>query len=186
MIDIIDYGPLQKLIGTWTGDKGLDIAPEPGGTEKNPYYETIVFTACEDVENAESELLTFLHYRQIVQRKSNNKIFHDQTGYWMWNSNTKTVMHSFTIPRGVAILAGGLVNEKLSENSEVTLEVNAKVNDKNWGIIQSPFMQKNAKTIAFSQKLHIRNNQLSYTQTTSLEIYGRSFEHTDNNSLIKE
>jgi len=29
----IDYGPLAGLIGTWTGSKGLDIAPEPDGTE---------------------------------------------------------------------------------------------------------------------------------------------------------
>ena len=36
-----DYGPLTNLIGTWNGDKGMDIAPEPDGTEHNPYYETI-------------------------------------------------------------------------------------------------------------------------------------------------
>ena len=39
MIDeeYIDYGPLALLIGTWEGDKGVDIAPEPDGTENNPY-----------------------------------------------------------------------------------------------------------------------------------------------------
>ncbi len=50
----IDYGPLRQLIGTWTGRGGLDIAPEPDGTERNPYYETIVFEAGGDVTNAES------------------------------------------------------------------------------------------------------------------------------------
>jgi hypothetical protein len=49
----LDYGPLTGLIGTWTGDKGTDIAPEPDGTENNPYYETITYTAIGDVEDAE-------------------------------------------------------------------------------------------------------------------------------------
>ena len=44
MSEIVDYGPLSKLIGVWKGDKGMDIAPEPDGTEENPYYETITFT----------------------------------------------------------------------------------------------------------------------------------------------
>ena len=41
----IDYGPMQQLIGTWRGQGGLDIAPEPDGSENNPYYETIIFKA---------------------------------------------------------------------------------------------------------------------------------------------
>ena len=56
MSDRIDYGPLEALIGTWEGDRGVDISPEPDGTEENPYYETLSFTAIGDVENAESQL----------------------------------------------------------------------------------------------------------------------------------
>jgi hypothetical protein len=36
----IDYGPLAGLIGTWNGDKGMDVAPEPEGVERAPYFET--------------------------------------------------------------------------------------------------------------------------------------------------
>ncbi len=50
----VDYGPLAGLIGVWKGDKGLDVAPEPDGSENNPYHETITFTAIGDVTNAES------------------------------------------------------------------------------------------------------------------------------------
>ena len=32
----VDYGPLAGLIGSWSGDKGTDIAPDPDGTETNP------------------------------------------------------------------------------------------------------------------------------------------------------
>jgi len=48
-----DYGPLTDLIGTWKGNKGIDIAPEPDGIENNPYYETIIFEPIGDVTNAE-------------------------------------------------------------------------------------------------------------------------------------
>ena len=69
-----DYGPLAKLIGTWKGDKGLDIAPEPDGSdENNPYYETITFEAVGDIDNAETQNLTILHYTQVVQRKENDE-----------------------------------------------------------------------------------------------------------------
>jgi hypothetical protein len=77
----IDYGPLTALIGTWQGEKGLDVAPEPEGTEENPYYETIVFEAGGDVTNAEIQTLAIVRYRQVVHRKSNGEIFHDQIGY---------------------------------------------------------------------------------------------------------
>ena len=45
---------------------GIDIAPEPDGTETNPFYETITFTEADDVTNAESQALVALHYHQIV------------------------------------------------------------------------------------------------------------------------
>lgn len=86
----IDYGPLTELIGIWRGGKGLDLAPEPGGTERNPYYETITYTAIGDVTNAESPTLAALHYREIVQRKSNDEVFHDETGYWMWTDGVSS------------------------------------------------------------------------------------------------
>jgi len=186
MINDLDYGPLKHLIGTWIGNKGLDIAPEPDGIENNPYYETIVFTAADDVDNAEEQVITAIHYRQIVQRKSNDKIFHDETGYWMWDAEAGIVMHSLTIPRGVCVLAGGkYIEDKDSENT-ACIEVSAKLNDKDWGIIQSPFMQEKASTREFSQQIKVSEEKLSYSQTTILDIYGRTFEHTDNNELLRQ
>ncbi len=40
----IDYGPLSGLIGSWTGEQGQDLAPQPDGTEQNAYTETITFS----------------------------------------------------------------------------------------------------------------------------------------------
>ena len=183
MSDTVDYGPLESLIGTWQGDKGMDISPEPEGTEESPYYETITFTPIGEVENAESQVLAILRYQQIVRRKSNDEVFHDQTGYWTWDAQEGGVIQSVVIPRGVCVLAGGRYSDT---GSPVKLVVSAKLGDPDWGIVQSPFMRDKAKTTAFHHELSIEDGVLSYFETTSLEIYGRTFEHTDENKLTRD
>lgn len=105
-----DYGPLKHLIGTWKGNKGIDVSPEPDGDEINPYYETMVFEKVSDVENAEIQTLAIARYHSTVKRKSNDEIFHDQVGYWLWDKANETIIHSLTIPRAVSLLAGGKFN----------------------------------------------------------------------------
>ncbi|MCP4459505.1 MAG: FABP family protein [Cytophagales bacterium] len=182
----IDYGPLQELIGVWKGDKGMDIAPEPDGTEENPYYETITYTAAGDVTNAELQVLSVVHYRQIVTRKSNDEVFHDETGYWLWDPREEVIMHSLVIPRGVCLLAGANHQNLKDEEDNVIIEVEASIDNRDWGIVQSPFMQNNAKTTAFRHKIIVGNGKMSYSETTMLDIYGRTFEHTDQNELSRE
>lgn len=182
-----DYGPLAGLIGVWQGSKGMDVAPESDGTEHNPYYETIIYTALADnITNAESQVLSAVYYRQIVQRKSNNQVFHDETGYWMWEPKTEIIIHSLTIPRAVCVLAGGKYIGKKTADGSVVLEVSASIDDDNWKIIQSPFMQENACTTAFRHTLIAGNGRLSYSETTQVNIYGTEFEHTDQNELTRE
>ncbi len=41
----VDFGPLQHLIGTWTGDRGSDVAPTEGGSAETPYFETLTVDA---------------------------------------------------------------------------------------------------------------------------------------------
>lgn len=183
IIDGIDYGPLAALIGKWEGDKGIDVAPDPEGTETNPYYETVVFEAGGDLTNANEQKLVIVPYVQIVSRKSDRKVFHHQIGYWNWDAQTGMVMQSLTIPRGFAALAGGRL--ALSNNYEgaITLEVKAVVDDPDWGIVQSPFLRDKAKTLAFSHKLTIDGDSLEYFESTMLHIYGKTFDHTDTNRL---
>lgn len=179
----IDYGPLTDLIGTWKGDKGLDVAPEPDGSEDHPYYETIVFEPIGDVTNANSQVLAALHYRQIVTRKSDEEVFHDETGYWMWDANAETVMHSLVIPRAVCVLAGGKFSGKTDPEGRVILNVAAGANDPDWQIIQSPFMRDKACTTEFRHEIKVGGGKLSYMETTIVDIYGKVFEHTDQNEL---
>ena len=183
----IDFGPLKELIGVWKGGEGTDVAPEPDGSETNPYFETITFSAVEDeVDNAESQNLVAVHYHQIVSRKSNGVVFHDETGYWMWEAATKTVMHSLVIPRAVGVLAGGAYNGETDDENRVVLEVAAKLGDPDWGIVQSPFMRDNARTTEFRHHVVVGNGRLSYAETTIVEIYGKTFEHTDQNELTRQ
>jgi len=179
----IDYGPLESLIGKWTGDKGLDIAPEPDGSEENPYFETITFTAAGDVSNAGSQVLSVVHYRQIVQRKSDQQIFHDQTGYWLWDAKQSIIMQSIVIPRAVCVLAGANYRQQKNTEGQLILNVSAAIDNPNWGILQSPFMQQKARTTAFEHQIVVGNGQLFYAETTMLDIYGKIFEHTDTNKL---
>lgn len=176
------FGPLAGLTGTWSGDKGMDIAPEPDGTESNPYFETIVYSDIGDVTNAEEQKLWFVHYHQIVSRKSNGKVFHNETGYWMWDPAAEVIMHSLTIPRAVSVLAGGGIT---MDGDTVTMEVAARLGDEEWGIIQSPFMAAKASTREFRQTFRLGPDTLSYSQTTIVDIYGKVFDHTDQNTLTR-
>ena len=57
------FGPLTNLIGTWQGNKGVDMAPEKDGLDENGYYETIEFVPVDDeIENAEEQELVAVHH----------------------------------------------------------------------------------------------------------------------------
>ncbi|ROS01434.1 hypothetical protein EDC56_1875 [Sinobacterium caligoides] len=184
VIDGIDYGPLAALVGTWKGDKGVDKAPEPDGEEKNLYYETIIYEAIGDVDNAETQNLAVLRYHQVVSRKSNDEVFHNETGYWMWDAATGTVMQSLSIPRGVALLAGGSVTE-FDTSKEIVLEVKATAGETTFGIVQQPFMEKNAKTLSFCHTVSVEGDKMVYSESTMLDIYNKEYDHTDRNRLTR-
>ena len=50
-----ECGPLTSLIGTWKGESGMDVAPEPDGIVQNPYYETLVCEAAGNLKNAKMQ-----------------------------------------------------------------------------------------------------------------------------------
>jgi hypothetical protein len=181
-IDGIDYGPLHQLIGSWRGDKGLDVAPEPDGEEKNAYYDEITFTPSGAATNAEEQGLVTLRYHQQVRKRKNGKIFHDQIGHWIYEPATGIIQHSLSIPRGLCVLAGG----KLAIVGAATVfEVEATAGSETFGIVQSPFLLQKARTTAFRLILRISGDELHYEETTFLDIYGRQFEHKDGCTLMR-
>ena len=114
VIDGVDYGPLHQLIGTWRGEKGLDVAPEPDGEDKHAYYDEITITPAGAAENAEEQNLVCVKYHQLVRKRNNGKVFHDQVGHWIYEPATGMIVHSLSIPRAVCVLAGG----KLEQNGD--------------------------------------------------------------------
>ena len=182
----INYGPLAQLMGTWKGNQGTDIAPEPNGEENNPYFETITYEAIGDVSNAKAQTLAVLHYKQIVQRAESGDVFHHQVGYWSWDSETGVITHSYVIPRGVGVVACGKVLDDEDLPHATVIEVSAEDTGFDGGIAQSSFMQKKASTTAFSQTLTIEGDTLTYQQTMMLDIYSKTFEHTDTNTLTRQ
>lgn len=186
VIDGIDYGPLALLVGVWEGDKGVDKAPEKDGEERNLFYETILFEAIGDVTNAQEQTLAVLRYHQIVRRKSNDKVFHNETGYYSWDSRTGVISQAFAIPRGVALVAGGTARADAENPAAMVIELKAADGDADWGIAQAPFMRDKARTVAFTHKLTVDGDSLVYAESTVLDIYGRTYDHTDINRLKRK
>jgi len=188
------YGPLSTLIGTWQGREGKDVSPEPDGIEHNAYEETLTCEPIGDITNAEDQQLWALRYHQTVNRIRDGKHIHDQVGYWAWDKRSNTITQSATIPRGVSIVASG--TPTLSDNGGTcinicTSEIISSIGNENSqsptlsAIAQTPFMDDNARTTRYSLSLQLSKNSLSYSQTVSLEIYGKVFDHTDSNTLYR-
>lgn len=181
IIDGINYGPLAQLLGKWVGGQGLDIAPDADAApDRSPYTDELTFTTAGPAENAEEQQLVAVKYHHVVRKQENGQVFHDQIGHWIYEPSTGLVMHSLTIPRGICLLAGG----KAAQNSDETIfEVEAKVGNDTFGIVQSPFMFDKAKTKAFQMRLAVKGNELHYKEVMSLFIYGKDFEHIDESNL---
>jgi hypothetical protein len=176
----VDYGPLVGLIGTWKGNGGVDVAPGQagstvgaGGPAVSPYYETITYSPVGEAVNASEQHLAALYYRQQVFQKSDNKQFHDQTGYLIYDKQGHKVYDSFCIPRGVCVVAEG------ASGTRMTLKTKSK------GVAETQFMLKTDSTQAFSITFTLSRNTLKYHQTTDLQVYGKPFSHTDSDTLKK-
>ena len=180
---VSEYGPLEGLIGRWSGNHGVDLAPEEDGPERNVYHETIEFTPVQPLDNAGEQFLATLQYRQLVIRTRDSKPIHDQSGYWIWEQGSNTIMHSFCIPRGLALVAGGSYSSK---DDRVEINVKAVKDSGNWDIAQSPFLQQKAVARAFEQQMILQGDKLIYRQTTDLFIYGKKFEHIDDSLLYRQ
>lgn len=176
----VDYGPLTGFIGIWKGDQGVDVAPEPDDEEHSAYYERLVFEPAGCVDNADSQELVMLRYNQVVMRKHNDEVFHNEAGFLSWDAERALAMQSFAIPRGLALVAGGTAE---IADGIVSISVQATAGDPQWPISQAPFLHEQARTCRFVRTYRLDRDTLAYDQSTSLEIYGRAVLHTDTNVL---
>ncbi len=102
----------------------------------------------------------------------------------MWDGAQQLTMQALTIPRGVCLLAGGRYRQS-GQSTTTVLKVAAAIDDADWAIVQSPFMGEKATTVSFSHELAIKDDELSYSETTVVDIYGTRIDHTDTNTLVR-
>ncbi|WP_196139058.1 heme-binding beta-barrel domain-containing protein [Aliikangiella sp. G2MR2-5] len=178
-LEQIDYGPLACLVGEWQGCSGIDVSPEEDGKEINNYREILTFRRAGDLDNAETQELVVVEYRQTVHRIDDEKLIHQESGYYSWDSENRQLIKSFSIPRGIAIVASGELNFS-SEKMICSLKA-----DHETGISESMFMQENAKTRSYLFEMSVEGDSLTYRQSMTLDIYDREFEHTDKHTLKK-
>ena len=177
------FGPLAALVGTWRGSIGDDTAPaDDRGVEKNAFREEIVITPVGVAQNHEQTLYV-LDYTRTAWRLREEEPFHKQLGYWVWDPTAKQVMHSFMIPRGMTVLAGGH-----AEPDSTILRVGATAGSPTFGICSNPFLDREFKTIKYDLTLRFNGPEsLSYEEDTQIQIRGQEaiFHHIDKNSLEK-
>jgi len=175
-------GPLTRMIGTWEGDKGLDIAldDDRSGSENNLFRERISFVPFDAPSNHE-QYLAGLRYNMIAWRIDEKKPFHEEYGYWLWDAADKQIMRAFVIPRGISILAGGT-----AENDANEFDLVATHGSTTYGVCANPFLDREFKIVRFSMKVKFHADQtFSYDQDTQIQVPGKPeiFHHRDRNTL---
>ncbi len=178
---IKNLGPISFLAGAWEGEKGDDIAPsDDRGTENNKFRERMIFEPLGPTNNHE-QVLWGLRYKTTAWRIGENDAFHEDLGYWLWDPQDKQVIKAFTIPRGIALIAGGTV-----EPSATTFKIAAKEGSSTYGLCHNIFLEKEFKIVGFEMTITAQGrDSFSYTQDTQLLLKGRKdvFHHTDKNTL---
>src|SRR5262249_20012300 len=143
-IDLKVYGPLAPLAGTWQGSAGNDSSP---GNERRAnsraFREQFVFTPAGAAINHEQTVYA-LSYTRTAWLLRDEVPFHQQIGYWIWAPATNEVMHSFMIPRGLTVLAGGT-----AEPDATVLRVSATVAAPTFGICSNPFLDREFRTVRY-------------------------------------
>ncbi len=181
--DIKLFGPLAGLVGTWQGSMGNDTALDGGRFPENtPFREQLVFTPIGPAVNHE-QIVHVLSYTRTAWRLREDAPFHLQLGYWLWDPAAKQVMHSFMIPRGLTVLAGGD-----AEADATVLRVSAVVGSPTFGICSNPFLDREFRTVRYDSTLTFNSPySLSYEEDTQIQMKGRDavFHHVDRNSLEK-
>jgi hypothetical protein len=177
-----NLGPLRGMAGIWEGTKGLDTKPKSDGPRQQAYVEHIELQPIDPQTNG-PQLLYGLRYHTHVVKPDQVKTYHEQVGYWLWESATSTVIHSIAIPRGEIVMAAGKANADAKE-----FELAATHDSVNFGIRSTPFLDYAFKTVEFRVKISINpDGTWSYEEDTVLMIRGKTdlFHHTDKNTLTK-
>ena len=176
-----DLGPLARLVGTWEGDQGIDVAfsNERGEIVETPYRERTTFSPFGPVENGK-QVLFGLDYRTSAWRDGEENPFHTEVGYWLWDAANGQVMRCFMVPRGSTLIAGGPAS---IDDSVFTME--AAVGSETYGILSNRYLAKAARTVGYTVTITLLDEGYQYEETTTVEHsrWSDPVVHTDKNVL---
>ena len=179
---ITKLGPLAALAGTWEGAQGIDRSPGKEGPVETSYRERIVFEPMGPVNNGPQELFG-LRYACTAWPLDCDDPFHEELGYWMWDSEAGEVMRCFMVPRVVTVNAIGS-----AEADDSAFSLAASVGSEIDGILSNPFLDQHFKTMRYELDVTVHDDgSFSYAEDTVLEIPGQDelFHHTDKNRLTR-
>ena len=187
---LANLGPLRPLAGIWTSADGADVHPVgPGsdvtgpvvdGDEHNTFVERYELHPIDPQTNG-PQLFYGLRYHVHIVKPGEVATFHDQVGYWLWEPAAGTVVHTLSIPRGLALMAGG------SAGPDATaFEVTAMAGSGEYGILSNPFLDRAFRTVSFRMRVSVHaDGTWSYEEHTQMVVPGRDglVDHVDRNTL---
>jgi hypothetical protein len=179
---LANLGPLRRLAGVWEGRKGIDVNPKADGPERRTYIERIEMQPIDPQANG-PQLFYGLRYHVHINTEEEDITFHDQVGYWLWESASGLILQTIAIPRGQVVLAGGKANPDGSG-----LSVSARRGETEFGICSTAFLEYAFRTDSFELTVAFNaDGSWSYVSDTMLSVRGRPepFRHRDRNTLTK-
>jgi len=177
---LANLGPLRRLAGAWQAKKGTDVAPKADGPEQRTFIEHIRFEPIDPQSNG-PQLLYGLRYHIHITTVEEDITFHDQVGYWLWESATGLVQQTLAIPRGQVLLASGQ-----AKPDDKTITLSATRGETDYGICSTDFLEQAFRTDAYRIQIVFNDDDSwSYDIQTTLTVRGQTapFTHHDRNTL---
>ena len=179
---IAGLGPLAALAGTWEGDKGIDVAMSAEGPKETRFRERMTLDPLGPVNNTK-QVLYGLKYATTAWPLGEEKAFHQEVGYWLYDADAKLVTRGFMVPRGVLVNAGA---EVATDATSFTLT--ADHGSTSLGVLSNPIIEQMANTVHYEVTITVNpDGSFHYAEDTQLEFKGsgRLFHHTDENTLTR-
>jgi len=185
----INYGPLRFLIGTWEsqGLTGKNQAPDADRKiENTKFRQMMIFEPIGDVNNHEQVLYVLRYHTKAWEEGEHgidDKHFHEEVGYFIWDKVRRQLMKSFIVPRGIAVNAGGDADQDATE-----FKLSAVLGSNTYGVCSNQFLDEEFQTIRYDVKfVLVDENTFSYEENTQIKIRGQQglFDHTEKNTLTR-
>jgi hypothetical protein len=177
-----NLGPLAALAGTWEGDKGIDVAMSSEGPKETRFRERLTLDPLGPVNNTK-QVLYGLKYATTAWPLGEEKAFHQEVGYWLYDAQAGLVMRAFMVPRGVLVNAGAQV---AADASSFTLH--ADHGSTSFGVLSNPVIEDMANTVHYEVTITVNaDGSFHYKENTQLQFRGTGavFDHTDENTLVR-